>query len=217
VILGVGLALLCGACAVPPEHAWTTQDGLVEIYTPGRSRLFLRRDHQLGRYDDLLIEHVGFRYGRSQRRLADHHEERIANMLIAAVQGSQDGAVGLTEEPGLCVLSVNFYVKDLEFYDAAWSTASQTSFVSSYGEATMIIELRDSLEDVPLARFVQRRDLGGGFNADSTTRKVSRLGIVIGRALSDMGIQLRRITPPTSRGWESGCRGGLSSVALGSH
>jgi len=213
------VTLLAIGCAKPPEHPWVVRDGLTEVETYDRGQLFVRPDHHLGDYDNLLIDQVGFRYSPGQERLNDVEEDRIVSMLLSAVQGSQDGAIGLAGMPGPCVLNVNLFLKDLEFETPEWTGTSETKFVSSYGAATMVLELRDSMNQEPLARFIQRRDLGGGRAMQTQSVTLRRLRDVMSIAIRDMGSELRKVIPPTtgaSTVSNEECRGGLSRVALGS-
>lgn len=215
-IVVVAFALTAFGCAKPPEHPWVARDGLIEVETYDRGQLFVKQDHQLGEYDNLLIDHVGFRYGQGQERLKDGEEDRIVSMLLSAIQGSQDGTIGLAAMPGPCVLTVNFFLKDLEFETPEWNGTSETNFISSYGAATMILELRDSMAQEPLARFVQRRDLGGGRATLTQSTSLRRLRHVMAFAIRDMGNQLRKVIPPTAGHSNKQCRGGMAEVALGS-
>ena len=89
--------------------------------------------------------------------------------------------------------------------------------MSSFGEATFVMELRDSATDTPLVRFLQRRELGGGASSAGTTASLQRLETVVGRAMRDMGKQLERVTPPTSTRWDDRCSGAMARVAFGAH
>lgn len=183
------------------------------VETGGRGIFLVRPDHELGRYDEILIEEVGFRYSPEQGWLSDRDEDRINAMLAAAVEGAQDGAIGLTDEPGPCVLGVRFYVTDLELHTPEVETGSSLSFVRSFGQATMILELKDSETDEPIARFLQRRDLGGGTAHGVAGTSIHRLGKAVGVAMRDMRRQLQKITPPTSSGWNAACRGTMAKAA----
>ena len=206
------------AAAPPIASVDAATDALQPVDTGGRGALLVRPDHQLGRYDDLLVDYVGFRYSEHQPWLSFEDEDRVSSVLDSAVRGSQDGAIGLAEEAGPCVLSIRFYVTDLELLDSDMPATSAVSFVRSFGEATMIMELRDSQSDETLARFTQRRSLGGGqVNQPGARASIHRLRRAVGAAMRDMGDQLREITPPSTSGWEGECRGGMTRVAFGSH
>jgi hypothetical protein len=214
--LAIAVATLATiGCAKAPEHPWVVRDGLIEVETYNQGQLFVKRDHHLGRYDDLMIEEVGFRWGPGEERLQDLDEDRIVAMLEAAIEGSPDGSVGTTTSPGPCVLAVNFYLKDLELRSPDWHADSTTSFVSSYGAATMVLELRDSIGREPLARFVQRRTLGGGREVLRRGASLDRLGQVISMSLRDMGNQIKKTIPPSTGVAANQCNGGMANIVLG--
>lgn len=196
---------------------WSGGDGLLPVDIGDRGRLLVRPDHGLGRYDALRVERVGFRYRMGQHPLPPRAEQRIAAMLTRAVEGGRTGILPVSEEPGLCVLSVVYYVTDLALYGTELPVGSHTAFVRSFGEATMVLELQDSLSGRALARFQQRRDLGGGFTSTATQSGLQRLGIAIGASVRDMGQQLIRIMPVTLGPTDDRCAGAMSRVALGSH
>ena len=218
-VLAISLAVGCASTPADPPTpaAWAPEDGLVPVDTNGRGLLAIKPDHQLGRYDELLIEQVGFRYRDGQEWLPNREEDRIKSMLSSAIQGRQDGAIGIASSIGPCVLAVRFCLKDLELFDLHARMGSRTSFIRSFGEATLVMELRDSMNDEPIARFLQRRELGGGATSGGHSASLRRLGSVIAVAMRDMGNQLREIAPPTAGGWDAECDGGMTRVALGSH
>lgn len=215
-LTSLAASLVSIGCAKQPEHPWVARDGLIEIETYNRGQLFVKRDHHLGRYDDLMIDGVGFRWTPGQERLDERDEDRIVNMLLNAVPGSEDGSVGIVNAPGPCVLAVNFYLKDLELREPIEKGSSTTGFVSSYGAATIVLELRDSIDQEPLARFVQRRDLGGGREMVRRGASLERLSQVISLALWDMGTQLKKVIPPTTGNAVDGeCHDGMARLSLG--
>lgn len=218
-VLALGTLACAGTRPNPLPHvgaAWQPGE-LVPIDTHGRGLLLVRPDHQLGRYDKLMIEEVGFRYSNHQRWLSFREEDRVRSMISSAVRGTQDSAIGMAAQPGPCVLSVRFYVTDLELHDPGYKSISTTSFIRSFGEATMVMELRDSVTNQPLARFLQRRELGSGTGLGGTSTSIRRLQTVVGVAMREMGSQLQNLTPPTSGGWDGECHGGMTRVAFGSH
>lgn len=216
------LLVMAGAfgCATPKpveEHAWVVRDGMTKADTGGRGLLYVKAAHELGRYDYLMIEGIGFRYHPYQEPLHERQEEEISKMLLNAIKGRHGGTVGITDEPGPCVVKVNFYLTDLQLYQSDL-TGSTTSYVSSFGSTLMVMELRDSMTDEPLARFLQLRNLGGGTDSGFRGANLHRLGRTIGSAMREMGSQLQEVIPPTTRFTDThSCNMGMTRVALGAH
>ncbi len=209
------LALACASPVQPP--VWENRPHLVEVDSRGPGRLFVKQDHEIGRYDDLFLFNVGFHYRDGQTRLGAADEDRIMAMLVAAIEGGQNGGVGVATDPGPCVLALDFYVKDLELaHPTSWK-GSFSMFRRSLGSATLILELRDSQSNEPLARFIERRNLGGGWWMGQREEQLDRLTQAVGLAVSNMGQQLSRITSPTSDEYDRRCEGAMTNVALGEH
>lgn len=209
------LALACAPQTRPP--VWEDQPQLVEVESRGPGRLFVKHDNQLGRYDELFLYDIGFDYRDGQTRLGAADEDRIRAMLVAAIEGRRNGGIGVATHPGPCVLAVDFFIKDLELANPMRSAGAGTQFQRSLGRATLILELRDSQTDEPIARFIERRDLGGGAWVGRRKEQLDRLDRAIGVAVSDMGKQLWRITSPMSGVHDDRCEGSMTKVALGSN
>jgi hypothetical protein len=159
-----------------------TSDGLELVRSTPRTRLWVRPDHHIGRYDDILIAGIGFAYGSDQDRLEQDQEAELGEMLEAAIVGiTEAGPVGLTEAPGPCVVSIQLGLKDILLHIAETS-GSSVSYVSSFGSATMVVEFRDSTTEVPLLRYAANRGLGGGAG---TGQGGANMGL-LGRALAEM-------------------------------
>jgi len=93
-----------------------------------------------------------------------------------------------------------------------WTPGDGFIEVDTQGRGLLLIR-----PDHQLARFLQRRELGGGTATGTADASLRRLGAVVGVAMRDMGRQLQHLTPPTRGGWDAHCKGGMTSVALGSH
>ncbi len=216
--VGLALLLLALACAPrtqPPD--WENPSSLVEVKSYGPGRLFVNREHELGRYDDLYLYNVGLHYRDGQPRLGRANEDRIMAMLVSAIQGGKDGAIGVATHPGPCVLAVDFYAVDLELADRTPWKGSVSEFRSSLGSATLVLELRDSQSNEPIARFTERQTLGGGWWMGHRDDQLKRLARVIQLAVRDMGKQIWRITSPVKSEFDDRCEGTMTKVALGSH
>ena len=213
----VALALAAAGCASDaPQSPYTdevTQDGLVKIRRVGRGHLWVNPEHRLGIYDYLLIRGVGFQYKTGEDRLSRDEESRIGRMLVDTIRLDREGSpVGVTDEPGECVVAVTLGLGDLEFHESG-SSGSSSSYVTSYGAATMIFEFRDSTTDVPLARYATRRGLGGGPDAGPGGADLGRLGKTLQLMVREMTEDLYRIIPTTTQTGEHSCNNGLLKLA----
>ena len=186
-----------------------TSDGLELVRTKPRSRLWVRPDHHLGRYDDILISGIGFAYGTDQDRLEEAQEEELGKMLEGAIVGiTESGPVGLTKEAGPCVVSIQLGLKDILLHIAETS-GSSVSYVSSFGSATMVVEFRDSTTDLPLLRYAANRGLGGGPGTGQVGANMGRLGRALAEMVTDMTTELQTIVPDTTVRPETECNDGI--------
>lgn len=190
-----------------------TASGLVLMRSTPRSRLWVRPDHHIGRYDDILITGVGFTYGPGATELAPKQEERVREMLFAAMGAftQEDSPVGRAASPGPCVVAIQLGLKDLRLHvnDA---TGSAVSFVNSFGSATMIIEFRDSLSGRILLRYASHRSLGSGPGTGRLGANLPRLGHALGDMVTDMTNELQKITPDTTLRSEHACNDGIYAL-----
>jgi len=124
--------------------------------------------------------------------------------------GIADFAVTLTDTATNGGL--NHFVAVLEDPSAV---APDASLRTSAASATLILELRDSETARPLARYLQRRELGGGLADGGSGASLRRLERVVDRSIREMGNELQTLAPPSQREWEGGCRGGFTRAALG--
>ena len=186
-----------------------TSDGLQLVRSTPRSRLWVKPDHHIGRYDSILVTGIGFRYGSGQQRLDSGQESKVGSMLQEAIRGiTADSPVGTSDEPGPCVVSLRLGLKDI-YLHITQNTGSSVSFVSSFGSATMIVEFRDSTTDVPLLRYAANRGLGGGPGTGRIGAHLGKLGGALSEMIADMTIELRAIVPATTVRPETECRDGI--------
>ena len=108
----VGLAVIAGCASTRTEPVSTaapvmTSDGLAEVSRTRTSGLWVKPDHQLGRYDDVLINVAGFLYRDGQEPLSTEQEREIRRMLAGAILGITEGTpVGVANRSGECVVRV---------------------------------------------------------------------------------------------------------------
>ena len=148
-----------------PDAPEMTPSGLALVRKTPRSMLWVRPDHHVGHYDDILLTGVGFTYGLGQTELDPIQEAKVREMLIDAMDAFTDdpSPVGRAFQAGPCVVAIQLGLKDMRLHvGEAAAAGSSISYVNSFGSATMIIEFRDSTSDQVLIRYASHRGLGGG-------------------------------------------------------
>ena len=192
------------------EAVEMTPSGLALVRSTPRSRLWVRPDHHIGHYDDILITGVGFTYGRGATELSPQQEAQVRDMLIAAMDTfTQEGSpVGMSLSAGPCVVAIQLGLKDMRLHISE-TTGSSISYVNSFGSATMIIEFRDSERNEVLLRYASHRGLGGGPGTGRGGANLPRLGSALGDMVTDMTTELQKITPTTTVRSEHSCNDGI--------
>lgn len=190
-----------------------TSDGLELARSTKRSVLWVKPDHHLGRYDDVIVNVAGFLYADGQPTLEPAQEKEVGEILQGALAGiTANGPVGIATAPGPCVVVVNVGLKDLRLHTADYTAGSSTSFVSSFGSVTLVIEFRDSLTNTPLLRYMAARGLGGGPGTGQAGANLPRLGRTLGEILTGMVDELGRIVPSTTGGRTHECNDGIYAL-----
>ena len=223
VVFGLGLCLSSLVACAPhaPAPFWPAEPELVEVESRGPGRLFVHRDQALDRYDEVQLHDVGLRYRAGQARIAADDERRVLAMLVAAIEGDPERPVARASHPGPCVLAVDYFLTELELDAEPRRTNRSTELRASLGEATLVLEMRDSQSEAVVARFVERRNLGGGRWLGGRREQLDRLEDMIGQAVDDLGGKLQRIAPTNaeraSTERDERCRGTILRVARGTH
>jgi len=207
---GTGTTPAVSSRGVPQK----TADGLELARSTKRSVLWVKPDHHLGRYDAVIVQVAGFAYAEGQARLDAGEEAEVVRMLKEALAGiTRDGPVGLVTAPGPCVVVVNVGLRDLRLHTAgASASGSSSSYVSSFGSATLVVEFRDSTTGAPLLRYAAGRGLGGGPGMGQTGANLPRLGKAIGESVAEMVDELAKIVPTTTAKQEHACHDGIYAL-----
>jgi hypothetical protein len=175
-ILGLCLVASVAAVAVP-SHAATpaTAEGLVSVRSWNLDELYLRPNADLASYRKVVIDpvQVAFRsdWNRdfvdphaSVRRLTQDDVRRIADETASTLQSAVAEAFKargyeVAAAPGPGVLRLSPSVTDL-YVNAAENLATggtTKSFTKDAGEATLVLEARDSVSGTLLGRVVDHR------------------------------------------------------------
>lgn len=189
-----------------------TSDGLELAKSTKRSVLWVKPDHHLGRYDEVIVQVAGFLYADGQSPLSADEEKQVGEMLAATLAGiTENSPVHATRVPGPCAVVVNVGLKDLRLHTSE-ASGSSTSFVTSFGSATLVVEFRDSLTDTPLIRFMAARGLGGGPGTGQAGANLPRLGKTLGEIATEMVDELAKIVPSTTAKRAHECNDGIYAL-----
>jgi hypothetical protein len=210
------LALVLGGCAADPERrprpisVGKTPDGLARVSTRGPGDLFVKQNHPVGSYDDIMVATIGIHYAPGQDELTEEQEDVIFDRMVATLYDGVARGFSIAKQPGPCTVKMGVYLKDVDFYESRTS-GSQTRFVSSYGAATLVFEFRDSTTDEALVRYGQRRSFGAGVDAGGPRGpNLDLLGDTLEKMLEDVGVTLQEVLAPNVEGEAArGCQGNL--------
>lgn len=169
-----------GACTnAPPTidtgaEAERTFDGLYPVRNTRADEAWARPGIDLSRYSKILLQEVGIEYrpgGEAGRTWAarsrggpfevtERQKERLREIVREEFMEElrNSSRYGIVDEPGPDVLLVRGALLDVVSYVPPEPVGARTEvFLSKVGEATLVIELRDSITETILARAVDRR------------------------------------------------------------
>jgi hypothetical protein len=175
-LLGLCIVAFVAVGAAPSQAATpATSDGLVSVRSWNLDELYLRPNADLASYRKVVIDpvQVAFRSDwnkdfvdphASIRRLTQDDVRRIAEETASTLQSAVAEAFKargyeVAAAPGPGVLRLSPSVTDL-YVNAAENLATggtTKSFTKDAGEATLVLEARDSVSGTLLGRVVDRR------------------------------------------------------------
>jgi len=170
----------------PPELDSTnlTYDGLAKVKNPRAHGAWMRPDFSLDGYDKIMLIGAGIEYRpvkpvsraaastASQFPLTPEQKERLRSIVRDAFRTelAQSQKFQLVDEPGPGVLMIWGGLIDVVSYVPPDAVGRGNIYLNSVGEATLVVELRDSESNAVLVRIVDRRAAQGmGPNARSTS------------------------------------------------
>ena len=207
-ILALGLA---GCAASTPTidtspEAEVTFDGLHEVKGGSADQAWARPGTDLSKYSKIMLQSAGIEYrpgGEAQRtwnsrsidgiwEVTDEQKARLQEVLREAFRGelSKSKHFTIVSEAGPDVLLIRGAVLDVVSYVPPEPVGRSDIYLSRIGEATLLLELRDSITEAILARAVDRRAAESTMefqrsNRVSNTAEVRRLAQRWGRLLTE--------------------------------
>ena len=196
-LLSVMAGLAVVACSTAPPaiqqgpDAETSFDGLNRVDNAQADEAWARPDFDISQYSKLLLVSEGFEYRQVSNRgrtttersrggpyYLDERRREAFETLVGEVFREEMGQIEnweFTTEPGPDVLMVRGALLDIVTFvpDLRAMTGNTDLFITRVGEATLVLELRDSQSGTILARSIDRRAaerMGGQMmNANTVT------------------------------------------------
>lgn len=200
-------------CAAPAPGVDTTAgatasfDGLLPVENSGADEAWARPDIDLSLYSKIMLQGVGVKYrpggesGNSMRartsggpyEVTADQKTRFESIMRAAFleELAKSKHFTIVSEPGPDVLLVRGALLDVVSYVPPEPMGRSEIYLSKVGEATLVLELRDSITNSILARAVDRRaaEEPGGYlqesNRVTNTIEIRRLAQTWARLLRD--------------------------------
>lgn len=192
-------ALLFAGCTTTPEFqsgpdAEVTHDGLTRVDKTTMDAVWARSDIDLKGYNKVRFDAVGIEYrpvkgpysgragtGSTRRPMQDEFAlddkqkaqvaEEIRNAFLEELARSD--VYELVDESGPDVLTLHVGLLDVVSRVPPDSVGRSIVLLESVGEATLVLELSDSMSDAALLRAVDRRAAAGGFDDMTRSTPVS--------------------------------------------
>jgi len=177
--LALCAAVMVGGCSAngngrkPPElDSKLTYDGLAQVKNAKVSSAWMRPGFSLAGYTKIMLQGAGIEYrpvkqvnraastsGTTQFPLTDEQKERLRTVVGDAFRAelAQTQKFQLVDQPGPGVLLIWGGLVDVVSYVPPDSIGRGNIYLNSVGEATLVIEIRDSQSNAVLVRIADRR------------------------------------------------------------
>ena len=190
------VALVTGCTSTPPSidtspSAEVTFDGLHEVLNSSADKAWARPGMDLSGYSKIMIQGAGIEYrpgGESGRtfmarsrggpyEVTKEQKARFEQVVSEAFREemAKSERFEIVEEPGPDVLLIRGALLDVVSYVPPDDVAGRVEvYLSRVGEATLVIEIRDSITGAILARAIDRgaaEDMGGFTNSNRVTNR----------------------------------------------
>lgn len=143
----------------------TTHDGLYRVKRSIMDQAWARADIDLGDYDKLMLVSAGLQYrpvksrSRSEFPVTEEQKERLQELIreVFTDAFSDLDRFTLVDTPGPGVLILHAGIIDIVSNVPPERMGRGNIYLSSSGEATLVLELRDAPSNAVLVRVADRR------------------------------------------------------------
>ena len=195
IVIAAGLALACATTPTPTAPVLGAEesfDGLSKVENARASAAWMRPDFDISSYDKVRLEGAGIEFrpvrSRGSRRefaVSEAQEARLIDIVATAFREelARSERFELVDEDGPDVLTVWAGLLDVASFVPPNRPGRSDIFLATVGEATLVIELRDSLSHATLARILDRRAASrtGTLARSSTVNNWAEVRRVAGR------------------------------------
>jgi hypothetical protein len=143
-----------------------TYDGLARVKNPAAGDARIRPYFTLTGYTQIMLEGAGIQYRPIPRNASDRNfpltekqQARLRDVVGAAFRSELEKSTRfqITTEPGPDVLTIWGGLIDVVSYVPPATSARGGVYLRNIGEATLVLEIRDSESNATLVRVVDRR------------------------------------------------------------
>ncbi len=178
IVIAAGLALACTTTPTPTAPVLGAEesfDGLRKVENARAGAAWARPDFDISSYDKVRLEGAGIEFrpvrgggsrrgssGRREFPVSEAQEARLIDIIATAFREelARSERFELVDEDGPDVLTVWAGLLDVASFVPPNRPGRSDIFLATVGEATLVIELRDSLSHATLARMLDRRAAG---------------------------------------------------------
>ena len=177
------------AAAADLPESW---DGLIEVKPKRMDAAFLLPGADFRPYTRLMIDPTQVAFQKDwqkrindSRRLSDRVDDEQAQKILAAARANFDdvfveaftkAGYTIVKEPAADVLRISTAVINLYLNAPDTMSAGRSySFTAEAGEATLVLEVRDSLTNALMGRVLDRRETQGGAGMQMTTNVTNQV------------------------------------------
>jgi hypothetical protein len=168
-VLVVGLLAVSGCAPQQPtvRAGELSHDGLQRVDHAGFAGVWVKPGAKLGRYSKILPAKADFHYrtvegagrGSSDFEVPERRRDQFERIVGEAFgkELAKSKYYQITQDPGPDVLLLVGALHDIVSHVPPERGGRENTFVSEIGEATLVLELRDSQSNEVLARAIERR------------------------------------------------------------
>ncbi|NNC55143.1 MAG: hypothetical protein HKO07_05430 [Pseudomonadales bacterium] len=155
--------------------------GYKRLYIRGGCVLYIRDDAAFESYDSWYLDEADVEFNKEQIPLTAREQARLRLMMFRARVQQTKYYGNVVKQPSACTLTQQLHMKKLLLYKSPTGEAV-VNFISSFGEAVIVAEIKDSLTGELIFAYIEPVKLGRGVTK-SASPDMDRLGAALNEAM----------------------------------